>query len=419
MDTRVRWLLETGRFADGTAALLSGLGKLLCAEGLDVTRMSIQPLMLHPEIEMVVYLWRRREARSELRADAPVVEMASASVDFGLAQEIAMGFGGTDTDAFRSSPIYLIFTGAPWVRARIDPAATDVPFPIIRDLRAAGATDYVAWPLRMSDGAVCSFSLTTQKPGGFTDADLDGLRALLDPLAMCVEIHVQRRVARALLHTYLGRGPGEAVLAGRVRRGDVERMEAAIWFSDLRGFTQASTSVEPAALVAWLNEYFCALAGPIAAHGGEILKFIGDAVLAVFPVTPERSTATACRAALSAAGEADGALDALNLDRRGRGLPPLAHGIGLHVGEVQYGNIGADRRLDFTVIGQAVNLASRIESLCGKLGRSMLASEELARLAEAPLSPIGTFELKGIPGQQVVYARAEAASEGAASDRGG
>jgi adenylate cyclase len=220
---------------------------------------------------------------------------------------------------------------------------------------------------------------------------------------MCVEIHLRGHVARSLLHTYLGRGPGEAVLAGRVRRGDVERMEAAIWFSDLRGFTQASTSIAPAELVAWLNEYFSALAKPVADSGGEILKFIGDAILAVFPVTAERSRAAACEAALRAAVSANAELDALNVRRAARGLPELAHGIGLHVGEVQYGNIGADRRLDFTVIGRAVNMASRIESLCGKLGRRTLATGDLASLAGGGLAPVGTYELKGMPGEHVVY----------------
>ena len=132
---------------------------------------------------------------------------------------------------------------------------------------------------------------------------------------MCVEIYLQRYVARSLLHTYLGSGPGEAVLGGRVQRGDVQRLEAAIWFSDLRGFTQASTSIEPGELVAWLNDYFGAIAKPIADGGGEILKFIGDAILAVFPVTVDRGRQAACEAALGAAEAAHTALDALNVDR--------------------------------------------------------------------------------------------------------
>jgi adenylate cyclase len=403
MDATIHWLLTTGRFAAGPAALLSGLAKRLCADGLDLLRMNVQPRTLHPQIGMLLYVWRPREAPAELRSGANVVESALTPGTFGVVQEVALAHGWSEVEAFRQSPLHVIYEGAPRVRARIAAGTRDFEFPILKDLAAAGATDYVAWPLRLGDGTVSAVTLTTGKPGGFTDAELEKLEALLDPLAMCVEIHLRGHVARSLLHTYLGRGPGEAVLAGRVRRGDVERMEAAIWFSDLRGFTQASTSIAPAELVAWLNEYFSALAKPVADSGGEILKFIGDAILAVFPVTAERSRAAACEAALRAAVSANAELDALNVRRAARGLPELAHGIGLHVGEVQYGNIGADRRLDFTVIGRAVNMASRIESLCGKLGRRTLATGDLASLAGGGLAPVGTYELKGMPGEHVVY----------------
>jgi adenylate cyclase len=403
MDTTLHWLLTAGRFAAGPVELLSGLAERLCADGLDLLRVNVVPRTLHPQIGMMLYVWRPREAPDELRKSANVVESAFTPSTFGLVQEVALAHGWSEVEAFRQSPLHVIYNGTPRVRARIVAGARDFEFPILKDLAAAGATDYVAWPLRLGDGTVSAITLTTRRPGGFTDAELEKLEALLDPLAMCVEIHLRGHVARSLLHTYLGRGPGEAVLAGRVRRGDVERMEAAIWFSDLRGFTQASTSIAPAELVAWLNEYFSTLAKPIADGGGEILKFIGDAILAVFPVTAERPRAAACEAALRAAVSANADLDALNVRRVARGLPELAHGIGLHVGEVQYGNIGADRRLDFTVIGRAVNMASRIESLCGKLGRRTLATEDLASLAGGGLAPVGTYELKGMPGEHAVY----------------
>jgi adenylate cyclase len=408
MVSHTEWLLTTGRFAKSPAALLSGLAERLAADGLDLIRLNVQPRMLHPEIAMILYVWRPENVASELRSTARVVEAGHTEQAFGIVQEIALGHralgrDATDTEAFRASPFYALIGGAPRVRSRIAPGQTTFEFPILKDLAEAGATDYVTWPLHMSDATVSAISLTTKKPGGFTDAELGSLEALLDPLAMCMEIHSRAHIARSLLHTYLGRGPGEAVLAGHVRRGDVQQMEAAIWFSDLRGFTKASTSIAPAELVAWLNEYFSALAGPIATEQGEILKFIGDAILAVFPVTAERSRKAACEAALRAAIAGNVALDALNASRATRGLPELSHGIGLHVGDVQYGNIGADRRLDFTVIGQAVNLASRIEGLCGKLGRPTLASADLAALAGRGLSPVGTYELKGLPGEHVVF----------------
>lgn len=403
MDSLVHWLLTSGRLARTPSALLSGLAMRLCADGLDIIRLNVQPRTLHPEIGMMLYVWRPEEAPGELRSRTGVVESALTQGEFGIVQEVGLRHGSLDNSAFRASPFHAIYEGAPRVHAPIARGATSFEFPILRDLAAAGATDYVAWPLRLGDGTVSAISLTTRKAGGFTDADIGKLESLLDPLAMCVEIHLQRYVMRSLLHTYLGRDAGESVLAGRVRRGDVEHMEAAIWFSDLRGFTEASSTIDPAELVAWLNEYFGAVAQPVVESGGQILKFIGDAMLAVFPVTPERSRGAACEAALRAAVAGNAALDALNAGRAARGLPHLQHGIGLHVGDVQYGNIGADRRLDFTVIGQAVNLASRIESLTGKLGRRTLASADLALLAAGPLTPVGTFELKGLPGEHVVY----------------
>jgi adenylate cyclase len=408
MNPNVHWLLATGRFAHSPAAVLTGLAKRLAADGLDLLRINFQPRTLHPEIAMKLYVWRPHEVASELRSTAQVVERSETPQDFGIVQEIAIGYlapgrDATDTDAFRVSPFFAIYDGAPRVRARIEAGATSFAFPILKDLAAAGATDYAAWPLRLGDGTVCAISFTTRKNGGFTDSELAQLESLLDPLAMCLEVHLRKHVARSLLHTYLGHDPGEAVLAGRVRRGDVEQTEAAIWFSDLRGFTTISGAIPPAELVAWLNDYFGAVARPVEENGGEILKFIGDAMLAVFPVAGERSRAGACKAALRAAMAGNAALDELNTMRAAGNLPELQHGIGLHVGTVEYGNIGAPQRLDFTVIGQAVNLASRLESLCGRIGRRTLASSELAGLADGELSPVGEFELKGFPGKHAVY----------------
>lgn len=180
--------------------------------------MSVQPMTIHPEIEMRVYTWRRSQTPSELRADAPVVESVQPEVTFGVVREFGLGYGGTNAIAFQSSPLPAIFAGGPRVRERIQPGASDFAYPILQDLAQAGATDYVVWPLKLSDGTVSSFSVTTHLAGGFSDAHLEKLEGLLDPLAMCFETHVRTQFIETLLSTYLGRGPGEAVLAGRVRR---------------------------------------------------------------------------------------------------------------------------------------------------------------------------------------------------------
>jgi adenylate cyclase len=404
MDPILRWLLTKGRFAPDTSALLMGLARQLCDAGFDLLRANIQPRTLHPEVEFMIYVWRRQTAPTELAPEARVVDETIQHGEFGVVQAVTLAHGRLQSKAFLASPLYALYMGKPSVRALLVKDAPNYEYPILRDLASAGGTDYAAWPLRLSDGTVDAFfSVTTRKAAGFTDDDLARLEALVEPLAACVEVYLRGHIARSLLRTYLGRDPGEAVLAGHVTRGDVTRHEAAIWFSDMRGFTQVSSAIAPTDLVSWLNDYFDAVAKAIGEHGGEILKFIGDAILAVFPVTAERSRADACATAVRAALAANAELDALNATRAGQGLPELAHGIGLHVGEVQYGNIGARGRLDFTVIGQAVNLASRIESLGGKLGRRTLASKELATLSGAAFTQVGAFELKGIPGEQAVF----------------
>jgi len=211
----------------------------------------------------------------------------------------------------------------------------------------------------------------------------------------------------ALLGAYLGPKTAERVLAGQVQRGDVEEINAVVWFSDLRGFTPMTAGASPRELIAWLNDYFTAVARGITQHDGEILKFIGDAILAVWPVAGSRSPEATCRAALQAARDANAELDQLNQARQQRGLQPLQHGIGLHIGPVQYGNIGTNERLDFTVIGSAVNTASRLEGVCGKLGVRVIASAELAAQARDELSPAGEVELKGLAGMQSVFTLAD------------
>jgi adenylate cyclase len=324
--------------------------------------------------------------------------------DGGIVQTTSLGRGAFATEAFKQSPFHaVIVDGAPLVRARIPPAPSDRRYPILDDLESQGATDYLAFSIRLHGALPSGLSFVTRRPGGFTDAQVAALAASLPVLRLALSPLLAAYTTRVLLGAYLGSTTGERVLGGQVERGDVEEIEAAIWFSDLRGFTPMSSTVGSRELIAWLNEYFDAVAGAIARHEGEILKFIGDAVLAVWPVRDDRPARAACLAALDAAREANAALDALNAERAGRGLPAMDHGIGLHLGRAQYGNIGAQGRLDFTVIGPAVNKASRLEGACAKLGRRVVASSELAVSAGAPLVDLGEVELKGVAGRMPVF----------------
>ena len=202
--------------------------------------------------------------------------------------------------------------------------------------------------------------------------------------------------------TYIGKNAGERVLAGHIRRGDTEAIHAAIWLSDMRGFTLLADQVPAQILIELLNDYFDCQVPAILEHGGEVLKFMGDGLLAIFPIGNNRDPAEVCARALASAYEARRNVAALNRSTRIE-LGGVRFGLALHVGDVLYGNIGGGNRLDFTCIGAAVNLAARLEKLAGKLGRVILASDEFARHCRSDFRPIGNFPFAGFAARQTVF----------------
>jgi adenylate cyclase len=275
-------------------------------------------------------------------------------------------------------------------------------FPILGEFRAEGITDYLASPLHFTNGEIHVATWTTRQPGGFTDGQLAGIEAVVAPLARLTEIYALRRTASNLLDAYVGHQAGERILAGQIRRGDSETIHAAIWLSDMRGFTALADALPPPTLIELLNRYFDCQVPAITGHGGEILKFIGDGLLAIFPIGG--SPAAACEAALAAAREIrtriadDDNLAALGSNGRSR------FGVALHLGEVLFGNIGGGNRLDFTCIGPGVNLAARIEKLTGETGHPILTSAEFAVHCRPSLVPVGEFSLRGFSAPQAVFA---------------
>ena len=244
-------------------------------------------------------------------------------------------------------------------------------------------------------------SWTTTRPGGFGEDDIAALEAVRLPLARLAEVHALRRVAATLLSTYVGHDAGERILQGRIRRGDIERIDAVILLADLRDFTSLSNRLAGEAVIALLNGYFDAVVPALAAHGGEVLKFMGDGVLGIFPAAA--GPGAACREALAAVAEADAALGALNARRAEDGEPALRYGLALHLGEVLYGNIGSAGRLDFTAIGPAVNLTARLERLARDLGRTVVVSAAFAARCPAPLIALGRHELRGFAEPETVF----------------
>ncbi len=341
--------------------------------GIPLKRATLHVLIHHPQWLGARFMWADGMREAEL-----------ARVDYDVRER----------SEFIGSPANELQDGAAEVRENLErDASLGRKHALYDEMRAKGLTDYVAWPLYHTLGKRHLITFATDRPGGFDDAHVAALKKLLPVLALVSEIRIKNRLARTLLETYVGSHAGQLILAGATRRGSGTTVRAAIMICDLRDFTKISDNWPRDDVIDLLNDYFDAMSEPIARHGGEILKFIGDGLLAIFPL----SEPNACANLLHAVTEARQAMVALNERNNGTGRAPLNYGIGVHVGDVMYGNIGSSSRLDFTVIGPAVNMASRLEALTKKLGRNVLLSRAFAELVEREfeLEHVGKYEVRG------------------------
>ena len=379
----IEWLLTEGWNITSTRGLVGGLCRRLVDEGMPLWRMFCLIRTLHPQVFGTSYTWRR---------------------DSGVVEEFSAPHGVLDTALHLDSPCAAIFDGAAAIRRRLDIPDARLDFPILKDLHAEGATDYVAVPVPFSDGQINLVTLSADRPGGFSTEELGQIYEMLPVLARLLEVQATRRTAVTLLDTYLGSHTGEQVLKGLIKRGDGEDIHAVIWFCDLRDSTRLADSMSRQAFLGILNDFFDCMAGAVLDHGGEVLRFICDAALAIFP-TDEVSTAAqraccsteeACQSALAAALDAQARMAALNRTRAQKGEPSLGFGLALHMGEVTYGNIGVPERLEFTVIGAAANEAARLQDMCKTLGESILISAEVARCFSGELVSLGRHTLRGV-----------------------
>ena len=297
-----------------------------------------------------------------------------------------------ETVQFHNSPIRALYEGADGVRQRLDLPADGPEYGIYADLRDQGITDYVARPLVAGDGRRHVVTFATDRPGGFSTEDLMIVDDLLPLLAMAAETRIGRRITRTILETYVGPEAGRQILAGNIRRGVHEVIDAAVWIADLAHFSELADHAPREEVLQVLDTFFDAMGKPIQEQGGEILKFMGDAVMCVFRL----DRPDAAIRALTAAREAYQAMEDIGQKRRAAGLQPLGYGLGLHLGEVIFGNIGIQNRLDFTVIGPAVNQAARLEKLSRTLSRHVVISDDFAhQVGRDRLVPLGQRRLRG------------------------
>jgi len=389
------WAVEAGLHGAGAEALFDGFCQRLVAVGVPLWRAFTAMETLHPQWSGYSYTWRR---------DLNAIQPASwdRTEDLGSTwSDSPFAYLLRQLDPARSANI----------RRRLVGTDAALEFPVLAEFAAAGATDYFASIFGFgakgdpSYGSGVVYSFLTQRPDGFADDDLTLLRAVLPAVSLAMMSHAAHTIAASLLAAYLGGDAGRRVHAGAIERGSVESIHAVLWYADLRGFTAIADGTAGAVVIELLDDVFETLAAALRPRGGEVLKFLGDGMLAIFPVMPASSAAT-CRAALDAAAEAMLALESLNERRRLAGKPVAAVDIALHLGEVLYGNIGAADRLDFTVIGPAVNEVARMEALCEPLGRKVLVSAELAAAAEAAarLAPLGHHALRGVRAARELFA---------------
>jgi adenylate cyclase len=374
------WLLRDANKEPNLLLLFESLIWRLVASGVPLVRVSLHIGTLHPQLIGFAWNW---------------------NIADGIADEVKIEVGVLQSSAYRLNPLYRVMEFRETVRCSPQDPEAAARFPLIRELAELGVTDYLVRPLNTAGPLPNAISMSTDSAEGFSADQLVDVDLVLDLFALQIERHIGERIARNVLDTYVGRVVGTRVLQGEIRRGSGDSIRAVVWNSDLRKFTDLSERLSGPEMTAVLNSYFEALVGAVIAHGGEVLKFMGDGLLAVFPYAEEGDAGQAAAAAIAAARDGLERVEELNaappeaLDNV-PGWRPLRSGIAIHLGDVFFGNVGSPERLDFTVIGPAVNVASRVEALTKETGYPILITAPVARLLERPLQEVGEYMLRGV-----------------------
>ncbi|MEX0283799.1 MAG: adenylate/guanylate cyclase domain-containing protein [Paracoccaceae bacterium] len=363
----IQWLMREGRLLGDRDRLLEGLGERMLAEGAPVARIRVAMRTLHPMVRAISSTWE---------------------TEVGVTPAIEAQHGFDVSASYRGSPIEIITTTREPYRRRLDDTLGPNDPAVLHELRQDGMTDYFGRLLLFSSGPAAILTISSATPGGFSDDDLEKINLIAGAMSPIVEVFHAYQIAEAVAEAYLGPRTGRRVLDGQITRGDIETIEAAILISDLRGWTRMNQNLPPEETVALANRYFETVAAAVDAYDGEILKFLGDGVLAIFPDDAARACQQALDAAVMAQSNADG----------------VDFGVGMHFGRVMYGNVGSAERIDFTVLGQAVNLAARIESLCGETGQPILYSDRFAAALDGTSREVTRQLLKGLDDPVTIFA---------------
>jgi adenylate cyclase len=379
-STRLRpvvdWLLSEGRLEQNLSRFVDGLMSRVAAAGLPIWRFYIALQLVHPQMVATGVLWKQGS----------------------VSEEIPRLHGILNSSAYIGSPMQAVRQTNEAVRHGLEGDLEEGAHTVLSELKEGGGTDYLALPMRLGrPGSVPVASFATDRPGGFSDEDVSDVRHLVDLMGSVAEIFIYRKIAETVTDTYLGHIVGEQILGGLIQRGDGREINAVLWFSDLRDFTGLNERLSASELLDLLNNYLQLVGDALKAYGGEILKFIGDGVMAYFPADDALFLPVVTNNAIAAARRLISDIEFANEARAAGGADPLRFGVGLHVGPVTFGNIGTEDRLDFTVIGPAVNRASRLEGLTKQLGVPVLASSEFNLVSTVPMKSLGMHPLRGVP----------------------
>lgn len=365
------WLFTKGRFIADPNGVAAGVGKRLNEVGVPAHRISTLVRVLHSERSHIARVWSQDEP----------------------AREFMVPHGAETTDGYLRSPYKEAHDRGEWIEFKVAETA-DETYGVVPDLREEGYTDYICIPVTLANGAQNAYSFATKNPAGFSDDCKTVIRFVMPALEAMMEILVLRRILNEVTRIYLGEEPHQRVLSGDVRRGELMHIRSAMMFSDMRGFTSVSMKMPEAQVVDLLNHYYDCIVGPVEAHGGEVLKFIGDGILAIFRAK-EDDEVNACDNAYHASVDALAEVEKLNVS--GSAPAQFSIGVGLHFGDAAYGNVGSGQRQDYTVIGRDVNVTSRIAGLCGTLNKPLLVSSEIKQhLPKISFTHLGEHPLKGV-----------------------